>query len=286
MRRTILVIFLFFVLSACATKESRLPNAGLPSSGTGQATDEAFRTLPGDENVKSSEVAYNLALEYAGARNMPAAHHYVDLAMKLEPHAKYSYTKGVFYLGEKRFERALFWLDRSMRENPDELQARLDILNAQGIALMQLKRYEEAKAKFREIINTEGMISKFNAYYNIGNIYLEENNPVDAENAFRKAIEESPGDYRVYMKLGKIALGRGDHMSAYGDYQKAAELVEPSFSSLQGDGPEIYYCLAETLLKQDKLEEARSALLKVIKITPEGQYGQKAKEVLSKLPPG
>ena len=277
-----LLISLFFL--SCATTDTRVPDGSSLSSPQAQS-EEPFRNLPGDENIKSSEVAYNLALEYAGGRNMQAAHHYIDLAIKLESHAKYSYTKGIFYLGEKRFERALAWLDRSFRENPSELQAKLDIWNAQGIALMQLRRYEEAKAKFRTIINTEGMISRFNAYYNLGMIYLEENNQSDAESVFRKAAEENQNDYRVYMKLGKIALGRGDLDSAYGNYQKAADLVEAVFSALQSDGPEIYFHLGETLLKQQHTGDARAALLRVIKISPEGQYGLRAKEILSKLPP-
>lgn len=284
MKRMALTLFLAMFILSCATTDTRVPDGTAQQSASAQS-DEPFKSLPGDENIKNSEVAYNLALEYAGARNMQAAHHYIDLAMRLESHAKYSYTKGIFYLGEKRFERALAWLDRSFRENPAELQAKLDIWNAQGIALMQLKRYEEAKTKFRSIINTEGMISRFNAYYNLGMIYLEENSQADAESVFRKAVEENPGDYRVYMKLGKIALEKGDTDSAYGNYQKAADLIETVFSALQSDGPEIYYYLGETLLKQQKTGEARTALLKVIKIAPEGQYGLKAKDILSKLPP-
>lgn len=284
MKKIALVMLLSAALFACAKNDTRLP--GDPSSGSSQAaSDEPFRSLPGDENVKSSEVAYNLALEYAGARNMQAAHHYMDLAMKLESHPKYSYMKGMFYIGEKRYEKALFWLDKSMRENPAELQARLDIWNAQGIVLMQLQRYEEAKVKFRNIVNTEGLINRFNAYYNLGRIYLEENNMADAESVFRKAAEENPNDYRVYSKLGKIALAKNDYVSAEGDYRKAADLVEQVYSALQGDGPEIYYCLGEALFRQQKTGEARTALLKVIKIAPEGEYGLKAKGILSKLPP-
>ncbi|HQO21371.1 MAG TPA: tetratricopeptide repeat protein [Acidobacteriota bacterium] len=286
MKKIALVMIISAALFACAKNDSRLP--GDPSYGGSSqaASDEPFRSLPGDENVKSSEVAYNLALEHAGARNMQAAHHFIDLAMKLESHPKYSYMKGMFYLGEKRYEKALLWLDKSMRENPAELQARLDIWNAQGIVLMQLKRYEEAKVKFRNIVNTEGLINRFNAYYNLGRIYLDENNMADAESVFRKAQEENPNDYRVHAKLGKIALARNDYVSAESDYSKAGELVEQVFSALQADGPEIYYSLGEALLRQQKTGEARTALLKVIKIAPEGEYGLKAKDILSKLPPG
>ena len=277
------ILFVLVMIVSCATGETRLP--GAPASAQPAASDEPFKSLPGDENVKSSEVAYNLALEYAGTRNMQAAHHYIDLAMRHEPHAKYSYTKGIFYIGEKRFEKALFWLDKSMRENPPELQAKLDIWNAQGIALMQLQRNEEAKGKFRNIINTEGLISRFNAYYNLGVIYLDEGNSADAESVFRKAVEENPNDYRVYMKLGKIAMGKQDYVSAEGDFRKSGELIEMVFSALQGDGPEVFFSLGEAYLRQGKREEARAALLRVIKIAPEGQYGLKSKDILSKLPP-
>lgn len=282
MKNSFVVLLVVFLLFGCAAKETRFPSKGAGSFTS--ADEDAYKPLPGDENIKNSEVAYNLSLEYAGARNMPAAHHYLDLAMKLEPHAKYSYTKGVFYLGEKRYEKALVWLNKAMSQEVGELQAKMDILNAQGIALLNLKRYEEAKAKFREIINSEATISKFNAYYNIALIYLEENNYEDAENALRKAVEENPNDYRVYVKLGKVALRKGDYLSAYGDYQKASELIEGYYSATQTDGPEIYYYLGESLVKLGRIEEGRNSFLKVIKIAPEGQYGLKAKEILSKLP--
>jgi tetratricopeptide (TPR) repeat protein len=282
MKRALILILIVVFLASCAAKETRMPSKGV---GALTPTDEdTYKPLPGDENIKNSEVAYNLSLEYAGARNMPAAHHYLDLAMKIEPHAKYSYTKGIYFLGEKRYEKALAWLNKAMSQEEGELQAKMDILNAQGIALLNLKRYDEAKEKFREIINTEGMVSKFNAYYNIGLIYLEENNYEDAENALRKAVEENPNDYRVYSKLGKVAIHKGDYLSAYGDYQKAADLIEGYYSAIQSDGPEIYYCLGESLVKLNRIEEGRNAFLKVIKIAPEGQYGLKAKQVLSKLP--
>ena len=132
-----IVVFIF----GCVTKDTRMPSIGSLTS----VDEDNYRQLPGDENIKNSEVAYNLSLEYAGERNMPAAHHYLDLAMKIEPHAKYSYTKGVYFLGEKRYEKALLWLNKAMSQEVGELQARMDILNAQGIALMNLKRYDEAK---------------------------------------------------------------------------------------------------------------------------------------------
>ncbi len=281
MKKLLTLLFVLTVLFlGCAVKETRLPSKG---AGSFTATDE-YKPLPGDENIKSSEVAYNLSLEYAGARNMPAAHHYLDLAMKIEPHAKYSYTKGIYYIGEKKYERALAWLNKAEIQEVGELQARMDILNAEGIALLNLKRYEEAKNKFREIINSEAPISKFNAYYNLGLVYLEEESFNDAENSLRKAAEENPNDYRVYVKLGKVALSRGDYLSAYGDYQKASDLIEGYYSVIQTDGPEIYYYLGESLVKLGKIEKGRNCFLKVIKIAPEGQYGLKAKEILSKLP--
>lgn len=284
MKRVFILIFVMLFLFSCAKKDdSRIPKGAFDTTFSSM-DEETYRPLPGDENIKNSEVAYNLSLEYAQARNMPAAHHYIDLAMRIEPHAKYSYTKGVYYLNEKRYELALKWLNRAFSEGPHELQAKLDILNAQGVVLKELKRYEEAKNKFREIINTEGLISRFNAYYNLGLIYLEEGNYDDAENVFRKAIEENPNDYRCYVKMGRIALNKKDYISAYADYQKASEIVEYSYNALQTDGPEIFYYLGESLFYLKRYEEARKALMRVIKISPEGPFGRKAKELLAKIP--
>ena len=51
--------------------------------------------LPGDDSIKNSEVAYNMALEFAGQQNMEAAHHYIALAMKLQPGRQIFYTQAL-----------------------------------------------------------------------------------------------------------------------------------------------------------------------------------------------
>ena len=283
MRRSavILSVALALALVACATKQQKI--AGAPMVTEKGAQSLAPGELPGDKNIQNPEVAYNMALEFAGQGNMEAAHHYIDLASKLRQDSKYSFTKGLFYLSERKFNEALMYLEQAMKLGPGTTENRLAVLNAEGVCLKELGRDDEALERFREVVTTPGLFSRYESYYNMGVIYLRQKKFLDAQAVFMKVTQENPGYYRAYNKLGILAALKEDWAGAAANFKKALDLISNNYDAIQSDGAEIYLNYGEALFREKLYPEARNALMQVLRISPESAYGTRAKELLGQI---
>lgn len=272
---------LLLVVVACAHNKPAIP--GAPDADLSRRGKAKAGTLPGDETIKNPEVAYNMALEFAGQQNMEAAHHYIALASKLRPESKYSYTNGLFFLSEGRYHEALDYLELAMKQGPGTQDNRLAVLNAMGVCHMELGEDQEALKLFRQVVNTNGLFSRYESYYNMGVIYLREKKYIDAEAVFLKVVEENPRYYKAYNKIGIIKAAEGKWGEAALNFKKALDLMKGDYQSQQSDGAEIYFHYGEALYQENLYPQARKALLEVLKIAPESKFGQSAKGILAKI---
>ena len=272
------LLALLLLGSACVEKKPPAPAVGAQAPVGSNPTE-----LPGDKDIQNPEVAYNLALEHNQKREMEAAHHYIDLAQRLGPNSKYLFVKGVFYIAEGKFDSALPVLDQALQAGPGTTDNRLAILNAQGVCLKELKRDEEALAKFREVVNTPGMVSRYEAYYNMGILYIRQGRGVDAEAVFMKVVEENPRYFPAHNKLGILRAAQGDWAGAALSFKRALDIFQTDYAGQGADGAELHCNFGEALFQQKMYREARAELLEVLKIAPEGPFGQRAKTLLAQL---
>jgi tetratricopeptide (TPR) repeat protein len=288
MRRFLsLMLVAAFVLTGACHKKDAIPGApggkADKKDKKGKGAEKAPGELPGDVSIKNPEVAYNMALEFAGQRNMEAAHHYIDLAQTLQPDSKYLFSKGLFFIVEKKYTDALTNLKASMELGPGTEENRLAVLNATGVCYMELGQDEEALKCFRDVVNKPGLYSRYESYYNMGVVYLRQGKRIDAEAVFQKVVEENPVYYRAYNKLGVLSAQKGEWANAALSYKKAIDLISNNYGAIQSDGAEIYYNYGEALAQQRMYGKARDALLQVLKIAPESEYGQRAKSILAQI---
>ena len=287
--RAVLLLGSVTLMLACGASKKPAPAAVPDDTGRRARTEHAATAPPGyqpaagDETIKNSEVAYNLALEYAGKGELQAAHHYIDLAMVLQPDSKYSFTKGLLLIGEKKFSEAMGWLERSLQQGPGTADNRLAVLNALGATYMQLGQDEKALAEFREVVNSPGMISRYESYYNMGVIYYRQQKYLDAQAVFEKVVDENPGYYRAYNKLGLLAGRKGDWGQAALLFKRAIDLVQNNYPALQAEGAEMYLNYGEALFNEKLYPESRQALMTVLRVAPESEAGARAKEFLAKI---
>src|SRR5262249_14954034 len=95
------------------------------------------------------------------------------------------------------------------------------------------------------------------AYYNLGNALFDQRKLVEAEAAYRKAIELVPPDpARVYLDLGTVLCDQRKLPEAVDAFRKAIEL--------KPDYPKAYYNLGVALFDQKKPAEAEDAFRKAI----------------------
>lgn len=286
MTRTAAALLLATLLLAC-NAEKKPPASGVSPDGTPPASKgsapEGFKPAIGDADIKNSEVAYNLALEQAGKGDWEAANHYIDLAMTMVPDAKYSFTKGLFCLQQGKYPLAKQWLERSLAQGPGTTDNRMAVYNALGAAYMQLGEDDKALEQFRQVVTTAGMVSRYESYYNMGVIYLRQEKWLDAEAVLTKVVDENPGYFRAWHKLGLIEAHKGDWEGAATLHKRAIDLIRNNYAALQGEGAEIYCGYGEALYQLKRFDESRQAFMDALKISPESAAGQRAKERLGIL---
>jgi Flp pilus assembly protein TadD len=178
---------------------------------------------------------------------------------------------------------------------------------AQGAELTNAGKYDEAIAKFTEVI---GQVPKcLECYINLGAIYSRKEDWSKAEEAYKKALELSPDAVEAYSGLanvynaqkkfkeaqamsaeaskrgGAAAAGGGNAEGLYNqgviawnanDFAKAQELFAAAVKADEKHA-EAHFMLGQAYLNLGKLPEAAKEFETYTKIAPTGPNAEKAK---------
>lgn len=135
---------------------------------------------------------------------------------------------------------------------------------AQGTLALRERDYKTARADLRRAL---GMDSHFAAaYVALGNAYQEQNEPRQAEAAFKAGADCAPADSPLQVKYAQFELQTGQFSAA-----------EHSFSSLTKKNPEYvpaWLGLAEVALDEKKLDDCATALTKILDRDPDNVDAQ------------
>ena len=119
-----------------------------------------------------------------------------------------------------------------------------------GDALLKEKRYDEAIAQYKAAIaNADRPV--FTAHLNLGSAYYEKGDYRSAVEAFRKATEIRPSDYRGHYNLAEALYASEDYKGSEAAYRKVIALSPKGIS-----GAQAYHFLGLSLYKQGRVEEA------------------------------
>jgi superkiller protein 3 len=184
-----------------------------------------------------------------------------------------------------------------------------------GVALSNEGKYDEAVAKFNEVIAKIPKCAE--CYTNIGAAYLRKKDYDQAEAAYKKAIEVKPDSSEAYMGLSNVynaqkkfdqaseagaqaqkllastaGAGGGGNASAIfnqgviawnaGKIPDAQKLFEQAV----GIDPKLadaHYWLGMANVNQGKLPEAVKSFEEYLKLDPKGQYAEQAKSMLGAI---
>jgi superkiller protein 3 len=185
-----------------------------------------------------------------------------------------------------------------------------------GVALSNEGKYDEAVAKFNEVIAKIPKCTE--CYTNIGAAYLRKKDYDQAEAAYKKALEVKPDSSEAYMGLSNVynaqkkfdqaseagaqaqkllaassgAAGGGGNASAIfnqgviawnaGKIPDAQKLFEQAV----GIDPKLadaHYWLGMANVNQGKLPEAVKSFDEYLKLDPKGQYAEQAKSMLAAI---
>lgn len=159
-----------------------------------------------DEDAVDARIA--LGQEYAAEGEFALAVHQFERAAELRPgYADIRYQLGLAYMDAGRFDDAVAAFRAALSINPSFQFARLNLalaLRRAGLRRPAIKEYEQLLAEGRATADV---------YMNLGLTYLEESDPVRAEDMFRAGIDintDFPINY-YYLGVACQKQGRKQH---------------------------------------------------------------------------
>jgi tetratricopeptide (TPR) repeat protein len=209
-----------------------------------------------------------LAASYAFAqttgRRKPAAK-----AVEVEAKDPSKQAAALFEAGQNahqkgELEKAVELYGEALGRDPSLWQAEFQ----RAAAYFSLNRLADAKASILGVIK---QLSEFGdapearqvssrAQILLGEIALGENNPVEAEKSFRRALELNPQAARARAGLAEILLGAGKHAEATAEAKAAIEAGD--------DRAGVYALLGEAQTLGGKYEEALASFNEALKREP------------------
>lgn len=153
---------------------------------------------------KATKVRTQLAAEYLRTGDLDAAKRALDQALETTPRdSQANMMMGVLLQQEGsklNLEKADAYFKRAISSDSKNAQAR----NNYGTYLYQIERYNEAIEQFKIAGATLGYDQRFRALENMGRIYLKKGDVVNAEQAFKQALQANRGSYISMLELAEI----------------------------------------------------------------------------------
>lgn len=131
--------------------------------------------------------------------------------------------KGEDHFFEKRFGTALQWLKKAIEINPDNATAHAYI----GDILLTLGQYDDALKHFR--VASELKSDPSLEYFRIGQIYYLQNNRLQAEASFKKALQSNPELVEAHFYIGLISYRDGRNRQETLSHLKLFREKRPDF---------------------------------------------------------
>lgn len=196
-----------------------------------QLVPEDADILTNQGNVFLDEGNYNLAIQK------------YNKAIELNPNLSEAHNnRGNAYEEIGQVELAILDYLQAIEINSEDTDVRSRYKNADnynnlGNAVATIDSERAIKAYLLAIkLNPEHA----KAYYNLGNIYLEQDRYNEAIEAYNQAIKINPGFLEVHINRGLAYLGKRDLVRAMGEYNQAIQL-NPSFALALYNRGLIYY---------------------------------------------
>ncbi|WP_449419471.1 tetratricopeptide repeat protein [Phormidium nigroviride] len=160
------------------------------------------------------------------------------------------------YLSQGKVEEAIAACEQALKVKPDFAQA----LKTLGNALQAQGRVEEARHWYAKAIQIQPNFAE--AYANLGSIYAAEQKWSEAITHYQKAIALKPNFAGVYRNLAKVLAQLGKDAQSQDCWYQAFTL-EPEKATA-----EEHLNLGNSLLQQQKLQEAVNCYSRAIKLNP------------------
>ena len=241
---------------------------------------------PQDKNAAiDAEIVFNTGLSYLREGRTEMALESFKKAISRDPKNAYFYKGlGIAYsqLADKcsandsrcrlpKLTEAVAAARKALELNPYYVDARNDL----GTWLLRSGKREEGKRELLASYEDPTNPTPEHSARNLGQSYLEEKNPAQAEVWFRTAIQRNKSYADAYLSLADTLLGENRIDEAIGQLEAGGKEIP--------DDPGVLLALGQAYHRAGRFSEARSRWEKVAAKDPGGPAGRRALELLRTL---
>lgn len=169
-------------------------------------------------------------------------------------------------LDTKRIKEQVIYLENETRRAPKKLDQRVGL----AYSYFLLGRVDDAIRELNHVIEIDKKY--YDAYYNLGLIYNDEERLDDALEALQKAVEISPKDFKGYVEQGVV-------LRKMGKYEQATKMLQKA-DKLAPRNSDVIYQAGMVAEAQGKKEAAIEIYKEALKYDP---LYKDAKEALERL---
>lgn len=181
------------------------------------------------QNREASEIHTQLGINYLQRGDLNQAQESLDKALSSNS-ANAEAHSAMAVLSERlgEYDEASHHFRRSLSLDGDQPSVR----NNFGSFLCSRGRYEEADEQFQQAIDNPLYERSYVALANAGQCALRDERRDDAEEAFRRALEERPEFPVALRRMARLQLEKGDAEAAQRYYQRFAQHGEQDAATL------------------------------------------------------
>ncbi|MFP5518436.1 MAG: tetratricopeptide repeat protein [Bdellovibrionia bacterium] len=209
--------------------------------------------------------------------NLPLALKDLLTAEKLDPkNSAVQHSLGLVYFLRERYDLSIRHFERAVSISPDFTEAR----NNYARALIEMRKYPEAEAQLKIVVNDLTYTSQEKGFLNYGILKFEQKQYREAAKHFESALRVTPDDCEANNFLGRSLFETKS-------YDRAAEALDRAVGFCQKqmvDEPHYYAALA--YYRMGNREKAITRFEELIKYYPNGEYREKAKGLIELIRKG
>jgi tetratricopeptide (TPR) repeat protein len=123
-------------------------------------------------------------------------------SLKTRDRAATFVNRGILYMRQGNYERAMWDYQQSLELRPELLEAKVNI----GAALFGLKRYDEAMAALNEGLKTDSIEARAVGLYNRALIYEQRGDARSAYFDYKEALELNPTFVQAAKQLERFTV--------------------------------------------------------------------------------
>lgn len=213
--------------------------------------------------------SYKIGINHINNQEVAQGIQHLETAVRLdEGNFRYRHGLGLGYSLSGQFEEALEQLKTAVRINPQDTES----YNLMGSIYTELAKYVEAEEAFRKVLQDKGYGQPQFAYFNLGLNYRKQQRISEAIAAFERVVQIDPEFYRAHVALGDIYRERESWEKAYVHYKNAEQ-------GYMNDAA-VLYQIGHSLFRLRRFNEAKTYLAQVSILFPPPEIDQPTQNML------